>query len=205
MVCLDMDHPDIDSFVNWKVREEIKVAALVEGMKAIAGEKASPLDTETVGETAQRLGLTLDYDFNGEAYLTVSGQNSNNSVRIPDAFFDAIDAGTPWETRFRTTGEVARTFDARELWNDIAYAAWRCADPGVQFDTTINAWHTCPGGGRINASEPVQRVHVPRQHGVQPGVAQHHEVLRLEDAGSSTSRSTSTPSTCGRWCSRSAC
>ena len=154
MVCLDMDHPDIHDFVNWKVREEIKVAALVEGMKAIAGEKASDLDSESIGETAERLGLKLDYDFNGEAYLTVSGQNSNNSVRIPDSFFDAVDAGTEWETRFRTSDVVAKTFDARKLWGDIAYAAWRCADPGVQFDTTINAWHTCPAGGRINASNP---------------------------------------------------
>jgi len=154
MVCLDMDHPDIHTFVNWKVREEIKVAALVEGMKAIAGEKTSELDTETVGETASRLGLTLDYDFNGEAYSTVAGQNSNNSVRIPDAFFDAVDAGSDWSTIYRTTGEVAKTFDAGQLWDDIAYAAWRCADPGVQYDSTINAWHTCPGAGRINASNP---------------------------------------------------
>lgn len=154
MVCLDMDHPDIHNFVNWKVREEIKVAALVEGMKAIAGEKASDLDTETIGETAKRLGLKLDYDFNGEAYGTVAGQNSNNSVRIPDAFFDAVDAGDDWQTTYRTTGEVANTFDAGSLWDDIAYAAWRCADPGVQYDSTINAWHTCPGAGRINASNP---------------------------------------------------
>ena len=154
MVCLDMDHPDIHNFVNWKVREEIKVAALVEGMKAIAGEKTSELDTETVGETAERLGLKLDYDFNGEAYGTVAGQNSNNSVRIPDAFFDAVDAGDAWQTTYRTTGEMAKTFDAGKLWDDIAYAAWRCADPGVQYDSTINAWHTCPGAGRINASNP---------------------------------------------------
>lgn len=154
MVCLDMDHPDIKEFVNWKVREEIKVAALVEGMRAIAGTKTSVLDTETVGQTAERLGLKLDYDFNGEAYQTVSGQNSNNSVRIPDSFFDAVDADEQWETTFRTTGEVARTYGARELWDDIAYAAWRCADPGVQYDTTINAWHTCPDAGRINASNP---------------------------------------------------
>ncbi len=154
MVCLDMDHPDIHTFINWKVREEIKVAALVEGMKAIAGEKTSDLDTETVGETAARLGLKLDYDFNGEAYATVAGQNSNNSVRIPDSFFDAVDNAGQWRTTYRTTGEVARTFDAGSLWNDIAYAAWRCADPGVQYDSTINAWHTCPGAGRINASNP---------------------------------------------------
>ncbi|MEX0876020.1 MAG: adenosylcobalamin-dependent ribonucleoside-diphosphate reductase [Phycisphaerales bacterium] len=154
MVCLDMDHPDIATFINWKVREEIKVAALVEGLKAIAGEKTSDLDTETVGETAARLGLKLDYDFNGEAYSTVAGQNSNNSVRIPDAFFDAVDDGGQWETTYRTTGEIATTHDAGRLWDDIAYAAWRCADPGVQYDSTINAWHTCPGAGRINASNP---------------------------------------------------
>jgi ribonucleoside-diphosphate reductase alpha chain len=154
MVCLDMDHPDIAEFVNWKVREEIKVAAMVEGLKAIQNEKTSAQDTETVGETAARLGLKLDYDFNGEAYATVAGQNSNNSVRIPDAFFDAVDAGGEWETKYRTTGEVATTHDAGELWNDVAYAAWRCADPGVQYDTTINAWHTCPNAGPINASNP---------------------------------------------------
>ena len=154
MVCLDMDHPDIAQFVNWKVREEIKVAAMVEGLRRIAGERASLGDPETLGETAKRLGLDLDYDFNGEAYQTVGGQNSNNSVRVPDEFFDAVDAGAEWETRWRTNGEVARTYDAKELWGQIGYAAWRCADPGVQFDTTINAWHTCPSAGRINASNP---------------------------------------------------
>ena len=154
MVCLDMDHPDIESFVNWKVREEIKVAAMVEGLTKIAGERASVHDPETIGETARRLGLKLDFDFNGEAYASVSGQNSNNSVRVPDKFFDAVDSGAAWETRWRTNGELARTVDARKLWDDIAYAAWRCADPGVQFDSTINAWHTCPGAGRINASNP---------------------------------------------------
>ena len=154
MVCLDMDHPDIRTFVNWKVREEIKVAALVEGLKAIDGERVSDKDPETVGETARRLGLTLDYDFNGESYQTVSGQNSNNSVRIPDSFFDAVDAGDEWKTFERTTGEMATTMPAGELWDEIAYAAWRCADPGVQFDSTINAWHTCPESGRINASNP---------------------------------------------------
>lgn len=154
MVCLDMDHPDIARFINWKVREEIKVAALVEGMKAIQGTKTSDADTETVGETAARLGLTLGYDFNGEAYGTVAGQNSNNSVRIPDEFFDAVDAGKGWQTTYRTTGELAETLDANRLWDDVAYAAWRCADPGVQYDGTINAWHTCPNAGRINASNP---------------------------------------------------
>jgi ribonucleoside-diphosphate reductase alpha chain len=154
MVCLDMDHPDIGEFVNWKVREEIKVQAMVEGLKVIAGKKSSLNDSMTIGETAAKLGLKLDYDFNGEAYLTVSGQNSNNSVRIPDAFFDALDANADWQTTARTTGKPSKVYKARALWDDICYAAWRCADPGVQFDTTINAWHTCPSGGRINASNP---------------------------------------------------
>ncbi|MDX9911865.1 MAG: adenosylcobalamin-dependent ribonucleoside-diphosphate reductase [Phycisphaerales bacterium] len=154
MVCLDMDHPDIETFINWKVREEIKVAALVEGLRAIAGQRTSINDAETVGETAARLGLKLDYDFNGEAYATVAGQNSNNSVRIPDSFFDALDKDGEWKTTWRTTGEIARTYSAKKLWDEIGYAAWRCADPGVQFDSTINAWHTCPSAGQINASNP---------------------------------------------------
>jgi ribonucleoside-diphosphate reductase alpha chain len=145
MVCLDLDHPDIELFVNWKVREEIKVAALVEGMKHLSNEQRA---------ASEKLGLTLDYDFNGEAYATVSGQNSNNSVRIPDAFFDAIDQDEQWALRERTSGEVRKTVRARELWDHIGYAAWRCADPGVQYDSTINAWHTCPKAGRINASNP---------------------------------------------------
>jgi ribonucleoside-diphosphate reductase alpha chain len=154
MVCLDMDHPDIVSFVNWKVREEIKVQAMVEGLKVIAGKKASAADAMTIGQTAEKLGLKLDYDFNGEAYLTVSGQNSNNSVRIPDEFFDALDSDAEWHTKYRTSKKVAKTFKARDVWDQIGYAAWRCADPGVQFDSTINAWHTCPSAGRINASNP---------------------------------------------------
>ena len=145
MVCLDLDHPDVEKFINWKVREEIKVAAMVEGLKALP---------EKERDTAARLGLKLDYDFNGEAYYTVSGQNSNNSVRIPDEFFDALDKSESWRLRNRVDGEVAKTIPASDLWRQIGYAAWRCADPGVQFDSTINAWHTCPGSGRINASNP---------------------------------------------------
>ena len=145
MVCLDLDHPDISEFVNWKVREEIKVAALVEGMKHLSGAQK---------ELADQLGLKLDYDFNGEAYSSVSGQNSNNSVRVPDSFFEALDAGGDWNLIRRTDGKIAKSIKADQLWNQINYAAWRCADPGVQFDSTINAWHTCPEGGRINASNP---------------------------------------------------
>jgi ribonucleoside-diphosphate reductase alpha chain len=145
MVCLDADHPDIEAFVNWKVREELKVAAMVEGMKHLPSEQR---------ELAKSLGLELNYDFNGEAYYTVSGQNSNNSVRLPDSFFAALDADGDWHLLRRTDGQIARTIKARDLWDKITHAAWRCADPGIQYDTTTNAWHTCPASGRINASNP---------------------------------------------------
>ncbi|MGH7214779.1 MAG: LAGLIDADG family homing endonuclease, partial [Tepidisphaeraceae bacterium] len=145
MVCLDLDHPDVEDFINWKVREEIKVACMAEGIKRLPKEQQ---------ETAKRLGLKLDYDFNGEAYHTVSGQNSNNSVRIPDRFFKAVEEDGDWKLTHRTNGKVSKTMKARELWEQIAYAAWRCADPGVQYDDTINGWHTCPKSGRINASNP---------------------------------------------------
>ncbi|HEX5244863.1 MAG TPA: LAGLIDADG family homing endonuclease, partial [Tepidisphaeraceae bacterium] len=145
MVCLDLDHPDIESFVNWKVREELKVASMVEGLRILPKEQR---------ELASKLGLKLDYDFNGEAYFTVSGQNSNNSVRIPNRFFKALEEDGDWNLTWRTTGKAAKTLKARELWEQIAFAAWRCADPGVQYDDTINQWHTCPRSGRINASNP---------------------------------------------------
>lgn len=145
MVCLDLDHPDIESFVNWKVREELKVACLVEGFKRI------PADQQ---DLARKLGLKLDYDFNGEAYYTVSGQNSNNSVRIPNRFFKALEQDGEWHLTWRTNGKKCKTLKARDLWEQISYAAWRSADPGVQFDDTINQWHTCPRSGRINASNP---------------------------------------------------
>jgi len=128
MVVLDMDHPEIVDFVQWKVREERKVAALV-----AAGYSS---------------------DFNGEAYATVAGQNSNNSVRVPDAFMQAVEKDGTWQTRFRTTGEVHQTMSARKLWGDIADAAWACADPGVQFDDTIQTWHTCKATDRIHATNP---------------------------------------------------
>ncbi|MGX5818473.1 vitamin B12-dependent ribonucleotide reductase [Chitinophaga lutea] len=128
MVCLDLDHPEILDFVNWKVEEEKKVGALIAA------------------------GYSSDYE--GEAYRTVSGQNSNNSVRIPNSFFHQLDAGGDWELKARMTGKTMKTVKAADLWNQIAYAAWRCADPGTQYDTTINEWHTCPEGGRINASNP---------------------------------------------------
>jgi ribonucleoside-diphosphate reductase alpha chain len=128
MVCLDLDHPEIIDFVNWKVEEEKKVGALINA------------------------GYASDYE--GEAYRTVSGQNSNNSVRIPNSFFEKLQNDEDWELKARTDGRTMKKIPARELWNQISYAAWRCADPGTQYDTTINEWHTCPEGGRINASNP---------------------------------------------------
>lgn len=95
-----------------------------------------------------------DTDWNSEAYSTVSGQNSNNSIRIPNKFFEALDNDDTWEFISRTTGETVKTMKASDLWDVIAEAAWQCADPGVQFDDTINEWHTCPADGRINASNP---------------------------------------------------
>jgi ribonucleoside-diphosphate reductase alpha chain len=128
MVVVDIDHPDIEAFINWKAAEEQKVAALI-----AAGYSA---------------------DFNGEAYATVSGQNSNNSVRVTDDFIQAVINDEEWHLTRRTDGSVHRTVRARDLWHQIAQAAWQCADPGLQLDTTINDWHTCPVSGRINASNP---------------------------------------------------
>jgi len=145
MVCLDLDHPDILEFINWKVREELKVAAIVEGQKLL---------TKDQKEIADRLDLNLDYDFNGEAYSTVSGQNSNNSIRIPDEFFECLDEGKDWQLIQRTDGTIAKSIPSQDLWDNLCFAAWGCADPGVQFDSTINSWHTCPNAGRINASNP---------------------------------------------------
>ena len=145
MVCLDADHPDIEEFVNWKVREELKVAALVEGMKHLSqNQKIS----------ASELNLNLDYDFNGESYQTVSGQNSNNSIRLSHQFFTAVEQNDKWNLTARTDGSVTKTIPARSLWDQICKAAWQCADPGLQYDSTINDWHTCPSDGRINASNP---------------------------------------------------
>jgi ribonucleoside-diphosphate reductase alpha chain len=205
MVCLDLDHPDIETFVSWKVIEEQKVAALVSGSKLIKKHLNTVINACHVETTAagsdddrakpnvvtsprdnDRLRLALqearaacvpesylqralqlagqglraiampEYstDWDGEAYATVSGQNSNNSVRVPNEFFRAVEEGGKWRLIRRTDRGVAKEIDARDLWDKIAYAAWGCADPGVQYDTTINEWHTCPADGRINASNP---------------------------------------------------
>lgn len=128
MVILNVDHPEIMKFIEWKVKEEEKVRALIQ-----AGYPGG---------------------FEGEAYLTVSGQNSNNSVRVTDEFMNAVLNDGEWKTIYRTTGEVAHVYRAREIMESIAKAAWASADPGMQFDTTINRWNTCPNSGRINASNP---------------------------------------------------
>ncbi len=196
MVCLDLDHPDIEDFVLWKVKEEQKVSDLVAG--SIACEKhlnavlaaanddrvptAARLDPalnphlKSAMRSALAAGIpqaniqyaldfakqgykhleieTYDTNWDSKAYGTVSGQNSNNSVRVPDHFFSKLDKGEDWELIGRTTGGVQKTIPAAQLWEDIALSAWQCADPGVQYDTTINDWHTCSNDGRINASNP---------------------------------------------------
>jgi ribonucleoside-diphosphate reductase alpha chain len=128
MVCLDMDHPEILDFIEWKVKEEIKARALI--------------------------AQGYSSDFNGEAYQTVSGQNSNNSVRLTDKFMNAVKEDSDWKTIARTTNKEVDTYKAKMLMDKIAESAWFCADPGVQFDTTINKWHTCKNTARINASNP---------------------------------------------------
>jgi ribonucleoside-diphosphate reductase alpha chain len=128
MVVLDVDHPDIEHFIWCKADEEKKAAALRD-----AG---------------------FDMSIDGEGFTSIQYQNANNSVRVTDEFMEAVEAGEDWQLIARTTGEPVKTLEARELMNQIADAAWRCADPGVQYDTIINRWHTCPESGRINASNP---------------------------------------------------
>jgi ribonucleoside-diphosphate reductase alpha chain len=197
MVSVDVDHPDIEAYVDWKVIEEQKVAALVAGSKMTkrqldaviaACHEAAPDLGEAAFDVARNAGLkaavrrardcaipenyvrraidaarsgadsfdfrTYDTDWDSEAYLTVAGQNSNNSVRLTNEFVQRVlDDGT-WDLIRRTDGRIHKTLPARALWDKIGAAAWASADPGVQYDTTINEWHTCPAGGRINASNP---------------------------------------------------
>ena len=205
MVTLDLDHPDIEEYIDWKPSEEEKVSALVIGSSILQKHADSIMESiwafeEDEGRFDQKINIdlkkamvraindsvpqahiqrildlagqgwkglefeSLDTDWQGEAYATVSGQNSNNSVRVPNSFMDAVKEGGEWNLYFRTEREAAtaegrepvpcRTMDASELWDKVAYTAWACADPGVQFDTTINEWHTCPKAGKINGSNP---------------------------------------------------
>ena len=128
MVVLDVDHPDVEHFITCKADEEKKAGALRD-----AG---------------------FDMSIDGEGFTSIQYQNANNSVRVTDGFMEAVEAGDEWHLTARTTGEPVKTLDARDLMNQISDAAWRCADPGVQYDTIINRWHTCPESGRINASNP---------------------------------------------------
>ena len=197
MVVVDIDHPDIEAFIGWKVREEQKVAALVAGSRTVrralegieaacqaggsaGGEErfdpkrnpalkaavraarqalvpelyiARAIELARNGETSQAFPV-FDTDWDSEAYMTVSGQNANNSVRVSNEFLKEVLGDGAWQLVGRTDGKVMKRLPARQLWDQIAAAAWSCADPGVQFDTTINDWHTCPESGRINASNP---------------------------------------------------
>jgi ribonucleoside-diphosphate reductase alpha chain len=196
MVIVDVDHPDIEKYIDWKVTEEQKVAALVTGSKTnqkhlraimkacvncqgsgddcFSPEKNPALKREI--KLARRAFVSdnvikrviqfakqgykdiefpvYDTDWDSEAYLTVSGQNSNNSVRITDQFLKAVEADGKWDLTFRKNKKVAKTLDARVLWEKIAHAAWASADPGLQYHTTVNDWHTCPASGEIKASNP---------------------------------------------------
>ena len=198
MVTVDIDHPDIVDYIDWKVVEEQKVAALVTGSKLASQHMNAVMqactESEGGGDDEDRFDAkanpalkkaiiaarkvmipenyiqrviqfaqqgyteiefkTYDTDWDSEAYLTVSGQNSNNSVRVTNAFLQKVIENGAWELIRRTDGAVSARVDAKMLWEKIAYAAWACADPGLQYDTTINEWHTCPKGGRINASNP---------------------------------------------------
>ena len=194
MVICDIDHPDIEQFIDWKVKEEQKVAALVAGSKLaqkhlgaimaacqlgsgdarfdakknaqlrkdiLAARKAMIPENyiQRVVQFAKQGYTEIDFtaydtDWDSEAYLTVSGQNSNNSVRVTDDFLRAVETDGAWNLTRRIDGKVAKTLPARQLWEQVGYAAWASADPGIQFDTSINDWHTCPADGRINASNP---------------------------------------------------
>ncbi|WP_424943335.1 vitamin B12-dependent ribonucleotide reductase [Aliiroseovarius crassostreae] len=196
MVIVDADHPDIEEYINWKVKEEQKVASLVAGSKmheahlndifaairAWDGAEEDAYDPK-VNESlkgavraAKKVAIpeayvkrvldyakqgfaaiefpTYDTDWDSEAYATVSGQNSNNSVRVTDAFLKAVENDADWELIRRTDGSVAKTISARDLWDQIGHAAWACADPGIQYHDTVNAWHTCPEDGAIRGSNP---------------------------------------------------
>jgi ribonucleoside-diphosphate reductase alpha chain len=174
MVCLDLDHPEIGEFIAWKSGEEAKVAALAAGSRLLRAAEPGEGPADGPGEAKRFIpeaylarvealaaqGIPVpampefDTGYEGEAYATVSGQNANNSVRVPDAFLEAAAAGGDWELKARTDGRTMKTVKADELWDAIALAAWESADPGVQFTDTINQWHTCPKEGPIRASNP---------------------------------------------------
>lgn len=190
MVIVNIDHPDIEEFIEWKAKEEEKVAALVAGSKINATFLQAIMDAAIEGGTDRKTNTKLNtlikravhrgipmnyiqrtlnlvaqgytsmkfdvYDthYESEAYVTVAGQNSNNSVRVTNAFMKAVENDEEWNLVWRTGNKVCKTVKARDLWNKINMSAWKSADPGLQFDTTVNEWHTCPNDGRINGSNP---------------------------------------------------
>ncbi|MBU1335046.1 MAG: vitamin B12-dependent ribonucleotide reductase [Alphaproteobacteria bacterium] len=196
MVVLDIDHPDVEEYINWKVKEEQKVAALVTGSKVVSKHlkliMKAAVNCEGSGDDCfdvamnpalkrevraakkalvpenyiyrviqfAKQGYTdiefpvYDTDWDSEAYLTVSGQNSNNSVRVTDDFLRAVENDGDWNLTSRKDGKTVKTLKARDLWEQVGYAAWASADPGIQYHTTINEWHTSPEAGPINASNP---------------------------------------------------
>ena len=196
MVTVDVDHPDIEGYIDWKVIEEEKVAALVTGSKIIEKHMQNILssvnnsDYPKEDQTDPKININLkrsiidakksmvpqnyidkilqlskqgytdiqfktyDTDWDSEAYNTVSGQNSNNSIRVTNDFLQSVEKNGEWNLIKRTDKSVYKTIKSKDLWDKIGNAAWSCADPGLQYDTTINEWHTCPNGGRINASNP---------------------------------------------------
>ncbi|MCR9205134.1 MAG: adenosylcobalamin-dependent ribonucleoside-diphosphate reductase, partial [Halobacteriovoraceae bacterium] len=179
MVCLDLDHPDVEEFITWKAREEEKLAAMVTGHKLIKelkekaskGKLSSEDEVEAVKsgvpsgylnhlkQVSEKQGKlleseALDTDWTGLGYQSLSGQNANNSVRINNSFMEALQKDKDWDLLNRIDGKVAKKVKAKDLWEKICTSAWLCADPGIQFHTTINSWHTCPAGGEIRASNP---------------------------------------------------
>lgn len=192
MVILDIDHPEIEDFIYWKVKEEQKVASLVVGshinykhltrifesaeQNGIDPEKNPQLKELIIDAKKDFVPLNYikrilmmvenginsskftyevyDTDFRSEAYVTVDGQNSNNSVRLSEEFLEAVEQDKNWDLIARTTGEIFKTLRARDLWEKIGLSAWSSADPGLQYHTTINEWHTCPVDGEIRASNP---------------------------------------------------
>jgi len=196
MVVVDVDHPDIEEYINWKVKEEQKVAALVTGSRICQKHLSAIMracvnceaDNDECFDPAKNPALkreiraakkmmvpenyiqrviqfarqgftriefpTYNTDWDSEAYLTVSGQNSNNSVRVTDGFLSAVVDDGDWDLTARITNQTVKTVKAKELWEQIGYAAWASADPGIQYHTTINDWHTCPASGEIRASNP---------------------------------------------------
>jgi len=196
MVVVDIDHPDIEAYIDWKVKEEQKVAALVTGSKVVSKHlkliMKAAVNCEGSGDDCfdvqmnpalkrevraakkalvpenyiqrviqfARQGYTdlefpvYDTDWDSEAYLTVSGQNSNNSVRVTDEFLQAVEADLDWKLTGRVNKKYEKSLKARDLWDKIGYAAWASADPGLQYHTTINEWHTSPAAGPIVASNP---------------------------------------------------